>query len=1145
MKTHIPEIKNPLQHSGTNRFQRLAAEMSFDYVQIEERHEADFLAYAEKLMSSIQYYDKYNRPFGNWQSFFDVSIPSNRPHKALFIAFLRLLEALNQHANGLTKRHLDFYYRDVLRFTDREAKPAQVHLFMQCAKALKERFVAKGQELLAGETEDGKAILFRLVDDIVLNKAELSHFFALYKHADDYDNRLFAKDYTDVLNEANEDGFSPFGESQLMEVKDVLNDEFITEFTAAKTMDDAEVGFAMSSPILNLPEGERTIFLDFSIQYTGILKLHQDHLLIAYTCEEGWASAHIDLFSTAEDKLRLVLKLEDSQPAFIPYNMVLHGGNYATNHPVLRVLLNPDAPNYEYGYAEIKSIKVQDIKMKVDVQHFRSLIIQNELSVLDPSKPFFPFGPIPSEGDHLYVGHPNIFNHKLTHVEFNVKWKDVPNSNFADHYAHYSVPVNNADFKVKAYFLQDKVWTSSQAESSNHYSLFGANAQDEKIISLEIPLLNRQTAAAQNLWNYKTNHGFLKFTLEGKHDPNFRAFGHKNYPKEVQRVGRTNASGGTSVELNQPYTPVIEQLSLNYTTAEVRFSAHQDEQFYHVTHYGQKKESLNGNDALTNLVPAFEFEGEFYLGLKGVEVPQTVSFLFQFVEGSGDADRSQVKSGVQWFYLMNDDWKPLDPLRISKDTTRNLLHTGIIRFDLPVDMNALHQIMPTDRYWLKAAIPSNAAGIDQLQSVYAQALVAEEVAPEISSEVVSPKTISKLTEGGNGIAKIVQPFASFGGTNLDSDTIFYARITERLRHKDRGIMIWDYERLVLDAFPDLYKVKCLNHTNYQTEMVAGHVMMAVIPNLRNKGLHSPFQPKMSIHKRMEIYDFLRERISPFIYLRVENPIYEPIQLAFNVGFHKGFDEGFYGKKLHQELQAFLSPWAFENELNENSDLVFGGELHKSALLKFIEDREYVDFVNHFNMYHSYKDPSVEERFKDPNLVDPAHDFSTHEEDGPCERIKMKFIPPNPNEATLLIDLKLRFLHGLEDFPNVNLSPREAMVLNFRQELYSMLSRRYAKGEQINKSLVQILVKNMYQVDKIVSLEFYKILSDNYVMEDVDVAVAKTSRTIMVSAEQHRIGVYRAGDYNCEGNVVIGIGYMIVEADFIIPIKEEKNEQYTR
>jgi hypothetical protein len=87
---------------------------------------------------------------------------------------------------------------------------------------------------------------------------------------------------------------------------------------------------------------------------------------------------------------------------------------------------------------------------------------------------------------------------------------------------------------------------------------------------------------------------------------------------------------------------------------------------------------------------------------------------------------------------------------------------------------------------------------------------------------------------------------------------------------------------------------------------------------------------------------------------------------------------------------------------------------------------------------------------------------------------------------------------------------------------------------------------MYYVDKIVELSFYKDLPNGFVLEDVDVAVAKTSRSIMVSDEQHRIGVYKAGDYKCEGNVMIGIGFMIVEADFIIPeIKQENYEYQTR
>ncbi|MCH2225877.1 MAG: hypothetical protein MK066_13995, partial [Crocinitomicaceae bacterium] len=103
MNTQIPEILNPLKHAGTSRFERLADEMAFDFVQIEERHEADFIRHAKALMKSVQYYDRYNQPNGDWSSFFSETVDQSQPHKALFIAFVRLLEALNEHLNGLSK----------------------------------------------------------------------------------------------------------------------------------------------------------------------------------------------------------------------------------------------------------------------------------------------------------------------------------------------------------------------------------------------------------------------------------------------------------------------------------------------------------------------------------------------------------------------------------------------------------------------------------------------------------------------------------------------------------------------------------------------------------------------------------------------------------------------------------------------------------------------------------------------------------------------------------------------------------------------------------------------------------------------------------------------------------------------------------
>jgi hypothetical protein len=232
-------------------------------------------------------------------------------------------------------------------------------------------------------------------------------------------------------------------------------------------------------------------------------------------------------------------------------------------------------------------------------------------------------------------------------------------------------------------------------------------------------------------------------------------------------------------------------------------------------------------------------------------------------------------------------------------------------------------------------------------------------------------------------------------------------------------------------------------------------------------------------------------------------------------------------------------------MTNNSKLVFGGSLHKSVVLKFIEDLAYVDFVNDFNMYHQYQDPRIKAHFqavidgitnlslKDHHSVDPIEGTGS-------TKVKFALFTDDPSQSTCLIDLNLRFLKGIIELDD------DQLYKKFVKQITKIVKNKAAKGISITKNLVRVLVKSVFYIDTIISIDFYKELPDDFVLEDVDVAKAKSSRSIMVTSEQHRIGVYRAGDYKCEGNVMIGIGFMIVEADFIIPpIKKENYEFYAR
>ena len=113
--------------------------------------------------------------------------------------------------------------------------------------------------------------------------------------------------------------------------------------------------------------------------------------------------------------------------------------------------------------------------------------------------------------------------------------------------------------------------------------------------------------------------------------------------------------------------------------------------------------------------------------------------------------------------------------------------------------------------------------------------------------------------------------------------------------------------------------------------------------MRNKNAINLLKPQTGKKELLEIQTYLSSYISPFITLFVENPVYEEILVECNVGFREGYDEGYYTKQLNEDIKRYLSPWAYE----EGEDIVFGGKIYKSQILKFVEDQPYVDFVTDF------------------------------------------------------------------------------------------------------------------------------------------------------------------------------------------------------
>ncbi len=214
-------------------------------------------------------------------------------------------------------------------------------------------------------------------------------------------------------------------------------------------------------------------------------------------------------------------------------------------------------------------------------------------------------------------------------------------------------------------------------------------------------------------------------------------------------------------------------------------------------------------------------------------------------------------------------------------------------------------------------------------------------------------SIKKLKSPLSAVKTVSQPFASFGGRPAEDSPHYHLRSSERLRHKDRAITIWDYERLLLEAFPELHRVKCLNHTRYEggatyNERLPGHVTIITVPKIDAlSSERNPLRPYTSERTLAAIAEFLKNRISPHVQLHVRHPLFEEVSLAFSLKLMPGFEWGIWSAKLAEEITAFLTPWAYGGA----QDVSFGGQVEKSVLINFIEDRPYVDYISLVRLYH--------------------------------------------------------------------------------------------------------------------------------------------------------------------------------------------------
>ncbi|AXT55869.1 phage baseplate protein [Aquimarina sp. AD1] len=1058
------------KRNGTDQEERFNSVLDPANLELHDFDLEDWLLFAYNFAKHINFFETNDNqiPSGDWQELFnhfdftnqdipkrtdsDYQLLKNKisktiedleaqssitPHMTLFICFLRLLEFSKQRFNRITKRHLDFFYKEILQIEKLPATEDKAHIIFELAKKSVEERVIKETALDGGKDANGNKLIYKTTEELIANKAKVGQIKSLYN-----DINLGEIKYSsmanslDGLEEALPDDANywlPFGYTS--------GEKGYTE------LPDARLGFAIASPMFDLKEGERNI--DITITFTENINtttppFTQDDLLenleIQCSGEEGW----LGVFQLGKDvpfningtdtnrssgifgnQLRLVFQISKDTPPILKYDNETLGENFTTTNPIIRFLIKTDNQKGHVLFRKLVKKTVSEIKIRVDVRDIKSLTLDSDKGVLNPNKPFYPFTTQPVTGSSFKMNYPEVFLKKWETINVNIKWKNTPDSFVKLYEAYKSVYLEGTSRNIfmDGMFIDPNAANLSAnqpedgiddltTESAETDIVLNTNVED-LIVQGDDHFKARVAVFHKEEWDsesnpenvilfedpdddnlYETNFSVDGSSYEiGKSGPLRltlnQSFLHFLFPR-IYTLALSSDNDETLIP-NDPYTPFADVITFNYSAEEnTDFTADGENEYgnnriqlFHEDPFGQyeehsylkiqaqKKSILTKNaDTGSWIVPDYCHGGELYIGLEEAEVSQQISLLVQILEGSEnpDADSFVGKQRVEWAVLCNNQWMNLEESLLNNGID-NFLKSGIVKFSIPKQATKTNTRLPKDFIWIRAKMHKDYDAVCKVIDIMAQVVLVQfennnnELAHLYNG--LPAESISKLISRVPQIKGASQPYNSFDGKPLESDDEYYRRISERLRHKNRAITLWDYEHLIMQEFPEVFRVKCLNHTSNDSFLSPGDVTLVAIPDIVDKNVFDIFEPRLSTATLNKIQNFINQLNTMHVEAVVMNPQYEQVLIRLNVKFYEQYDENFYQKQLNEDLVKFLSPWAFDT----SQEIVFGIELNRSALIDYVEKLFYVDYLSELEMAKHPDGVEVPENPKDEDYLE--------------------------------------------------------------------------------------------------------------------------------------------------------------------------------
>ncbi|MCH2193461.1 hypothetical protein [Kordia sp.] len=363
--------------------------------------------------------------------------PGNFPDTILLRTFTSLLKIYQKQFNSLSKKHLNFYYGDILKQFPNSVTPDTVFASSILAKKTTTFQLAKNTIFTAGVDADKQPILFETTNKVSLNPAKIANAYTVAQTVvNKYNSELYLQKLPPV-NEVSkdEDGtiktWKTFG-TQLPQTED------------SKTM-----AMAFGSPMLYLTEAEsRVITLNFTFSSSTFSSILQEQTKFYLSTKKAWfeiprnqvtldfTTPSFTLPMTIDRNLKMTITLLQTDPAIITFAKNPDG--YTSEWPLFKMLFSE--------FEELANPpQIKTLSIDVEVNGLQNFQLYNDFGQLNPKKPFQLLGAAPKVSQSFMIGNAEVFSKPVQDIEFSLTWNPFdPDFDFAPYYEAYNNYLNGA-----------------------------------------------------------------------------------------------------------------------------------------------------------------------------------------------------------------------------------------------------------------------------------------------------------------------------------------------------------------------------------------------------------------------------------------------------------------------------------------------------------------------------------------------------------------------------------------------------------------------------------------------------------------------------------------------------------------------------